>query len=145
MAKFILPLVTEAQAHVQDGMHYEEAQALPAEGFDPDDPADIAAVDLVQVTPTKSALSARMSALSARPASPPIFAAARRPISTTVRATRTTARPRNPVNRTASNPTPAPMSHCSVSVLVLSSSTNCNTVVCSTTYRNAVDKRVDLR
>jgi hypothetical protein len=43
MAKFILPLVTEAQAHVQDGMDDEEAQALPAEGFDPDDPAVIAA------------------------------------------------------------------------------------------------------
>jgi hypothetical protein len=32
MAKFIFPLVTEAQAHVHDGMDDEEAQALWAEG-----------------------------------------------------------------------------------------------------------------
>jgi hypothetical protein len=49
------------------------------------------------------------------------------------------------VNATTINATAATMSHCSASVIVLSSSTNCNTVVCSTSYRNAVGKWVDLR
>ena len=34
--------------HVQDGADDEEAQALRAEGFDPDDPDVRAAVDLVR-------------------------------------------------------------------------------------------------
>jgi hypothetical protein len=37
-----------AEPHVQEGMDDEEAQALWAEAFDPDDPALIAAVDLVR-------------------------------------------------------------------------------------------------
>jgi hypothetical protein len=32
----------------KDGMDDEEAQALRAEGFDPDDPAVVAAIDLVR-------------------------------------------------------------------------------------------------
>jgi hypothetical protein len=34
--------------HVQDGLHDDEGQALRAEGLDPDDPAVIAAIDLVR-------------------------------------------------------------------------------------------------
>jgi hypothetical protein len=37
------------------------------------------------------------------------------------------------------------MSHCSASVIVLTSSTNCNAVITSSTDRNAVGEWVDLR
>ena len=35
----------QATPHVQDGVDAEEAQALQAEGLDPDDPAVIAAIE----------------------------------------------------------------------------------------------------
>jgi hypothetical protein len=35
-------------SHVQDGVDDDERQALRAEGLDPDDPAVIAAIDLVR-------------------------------------------------------------------------------------------------
>jgi hypothetical protein len=38
----------QARPHVQDGVDAEEAQAVRAEGLDPDDPAVIAAIDLVR-------------------------------------------------------------------------------------------------
>jgi hypothetical protein len=38
----------QATPHVQDGVDAEEAQAVQAEGLDPDDPAVIAAIDLVR-------------------------------------------------------------------------------------------------
>jgi hypothetical protein len=34
--------------HLQDGVDDEDAQALRADGFDPDDPVVIAAIDLVR-------------------------------------------------------------------------------------------------
>jgi hypothetical protein len=34
--------------HVQDGLHDDERQALRAEGFDPDDPAVVAVIDLLR-------------------------------------------------------------------------------------------------
>jgi hypothetical protein len=38
----------QAKPHVQQGVDAEEAQAVRAEGLDPDDPAVIAAIDLVR-------------------------------------------------------------------------------------------------
>ena len=44
-----LPWGTSATGrHVQHGMDDEDAQALRAEGLDPDDPAIVAAIDLVR-------------------------------------------------------------------------------------------------
>ena len=37
-----------ARCRVQDGVDDEERQALRAEGLDPDDPAVVAAIDLVR-------------------------------------------------------------------------------------------------
>jgi hypothetical protein len=74
-----------------------------------------------------------------------IFAAARRPILRTVRVTRTTAKPTQQVNTMTINVTNATMSHCSASVNLLSSSTNCDTVVTFMTSRNAVAMWIDFR
>jgi hypothetical protein len=72
--------------------------------------------------------------------------AARRPILATVRVTRTTARPKYPVNAMAINATTASMSPCSTSVILLNSSTSskCIAVITSLTDRNAVGKWVDV-
>ncbi len=42
----------QAMSHVQQGVDGEEAQAVRAEGLDPDDPAVIAAIDLVRWEPS---------------------------------------------------------------------------------------------
>jgi hypothetical protein len=49
------------------------------------------------------------------------------------------------VNATTSNATATTTSHCSASVIVLTSSTNCNAVITSSSDRNTVGKWVDLR
>jgi hypothetical protein len=56
-----------------------------------------------------------------------------------------TANPTQQVNMTTINVTNATMGHCSAAVNLLSSSTNCDTVVAFMTSRNAVAIWIDFR